>query len=55
MFPKFGYLHINEPKNSHDFKIPDPPNHEKKRKDEMLDITGIVRSSSPNMLSVFQV
>lgn len=55
MFPKFGYLHINESRNAHDFKIPDPPNHEKKRKDDMIDITGLVTSNKMNLLSCYQV
>lgn len=40
-FPKYGFLQVNEAKNKHEFEIPAPPNDEKKRKDEIHDITGI--------------
>lgn len=55
-FPKFGHLELNDPKNCYDYKIPDPPNHEKKRKDEILDITGMVHTDGrTNSLNIYQI
>lgn len=54
-FPKFGFLQTNEPRNATDYKIPDPPNHEKKRKDEILDITAQIYSDRRNQIQVYQI
>jgi hypothetical protein len=32
---------VNEPKNKIEYEIPAPPNDEKKRKDEIYDITAL--------------
>jgi len=52
-FPKFGFCQINETRNQQEFKIPDPPNHEKKRKDEIYDITSI-STQGRNLVNIFQ-
>ena len=38
-WPKFGSMSVNGGASRQDFRIPDPPNDQKKRKDEILDIT----------------
>ena len=43
----------NDQRNQQDFKIPDPPNHEKKRKDEIYDITS-VSVQGRNLINMFQ-
>jgi hypothetical protein len=41
-WPKFGSISINRGDYS-EFKIPDPPNDQKKRKDDIIDITTKVK------------
>ncbi|CDW81262.1 miz zinc finger family protein [Stylonychia lemnae] len=51
-WPKFGGMSINN--NPHpEFRMPDPPNDQKKRKDDMYDITSLVRRPK-NRLEIFQ-
>jgi hypothetical protein len=52
-WPKFGSLSVNQGAQSLEFRIPDPPNDQKKRKDDILDITAIVRRGK-NRLEVLQ-
>lgn len=51
-FPKFGFMQVNDQRNQQEFKIPDPPNHEKKRKDEIFDITSIAIQGR-NLINIF--
>jgi len=51
-WPKFGAMQVN--KTAHpDFRMPDPPNDQKKRKDDMFDITHLVRKGK-NSIDIFQ-
>lgn len=52
-FPKFGFMQVNDTRNQQEFKIPDPPNHEKKRKDEIFDIT-TMSTQGRNLINIFQ-
>lgn len=52
MWPKFGQLKINSGQ-AHEWKMPAPPNDQKKRHDDMLDITTIVRRGK-NTLDSYQ-
>jgi hypothetical protein len=45
-------MQINDQRNQQEFKIPDPPNHEKKRKDEIQDITSI-SNQGRNLINIF--
>jgi hypothetical protein len=52
-WPKFGSLQVNGGLSSQEFRIPDPPNDQKKRKDEILDITALIKRGK-NRIEIVQ-
>lgn len=52
-WPKFGNLQVNGGASSQEFRIPDPPNDQKKRKDDILDITQLIKRGK-NRLEILQ-
>ena len=51
-FPKYGASMLNNA-DQKTYTTPDPPNDQKKRKDEMIDITSLVRRGK-NKFDIYQ-
>ena len=51
-FPKYGATMLNN-SDQKTYTTPDPPNDQKKRKDEMIDITSLVRRGK-NRFDIYQ-
>ena len=51
-FPKYGATMLNS-SDQKTYTTPDPPNDQKKRKDEMIDITSLVRRGK-NRFDIYQ-